>query len=134
MRQMIIQYIIVLVIFLAIDAVWLTNAGRLFYVPEIGPLLRDSPLLPAAFLFYCLYAFGLLWFVVEPSVASVTLPRVFMTGAFFGLVAYATYDLTNYSTLKGFTLRIAAIDMAWGAVLSGSVSCVSVWLLRLLKI
>jgi uncharacterized membrane protein len=134
MRQMIIQYIIVLVIFLAIDAVWLTNAGRLFYVPEIGPLLRDSPLLPAACLFYCVYSFGLLWFVVEPSVASVTLPRVFMTGAFFGLVAYATYDLTNYSTLKGFTLRIAAIDMAWGAVLSGSVSCVSVWLLRLLKI
>jgi uncharacterized membrane protein len=134
MRHMIIQYFVVLIIFLAIDAVWLMNAGRLVYVPEIGSLLRDKPDLVVAFLFYCLFSFGLLWFVVSPGLASQTLTQVFLTGALFGLVAYATYDLTNYATIKGFTWRIAMIDMAWGTLLSGTVCLASVWLLRLLKI
>jgi uncharacterized membrane protein len=134
MRQTLIQYVVVFVIFLAIDAVWLSNAGRLLYVPEIGALLRDKPNFVVAFLFYAIYALGLLVFVVQPALLTTGYGRVLLLGGFFGLVAYATYDMTNLATMKGFTTRIAIIDMVWGTVLSASVSGLSVFVLRLLKI
>jgi uncharacterized membrane protein len=121
-------------VFLAIDAVWLTNAGRLIYVPEIGSLLRDKPNLAVAFIFYAIYALGLYVFVITPQLETQGLSKAFLYGGFFGLVAYATYDFTNLATLKGFTTRIAMIDLAWGTVLSASVSAISVWAIRLLKI
>ncbi len=134
MRQMLLQYGVVFAIFLALDAVWLTNAGRLIYVPEIGSLLRDKPNFAVAFLFYAIFALGLLVFVVTPQLQATSIGKVFLLGGFFGLVAYATYDFTNLATLKGFTTRVALIDLAWGTVLSGSVSAASVWAIRLLKI
>ena len=134
MRQMLLQYGVVFAIFLALDAVWLTNAGRLIYVPEIGSLLRDKPNFAVAFLFYAIFALGLLVFVVTPQLQATSIDKVFLLGGFFGLVAYATYDFTNLATLKGFTTRVALIDLAWGTVLSGTVSAASVWAIRLLKI
>ncbi len=134
MRQYILQYLIVFAVFLAIDFVWLSNAGRLIYRPEIGALLRDKPDFVVAFVFYAFYALGLLVFVIVPSLPYPGLGKAILYGAFFGFVAYATYDLTNLATLKGFTFRIAMIDLAWGTVLSGTVSVVAVWLIRLLKV
>lgn len=134
MKQMILHYLVVLVVFLAIDAVWLMNAGRLIYKPEIGQLLLDKPDLFVAFLFYAIYAAGLLVFVVTPQLAEGNIGKAALYGGLFGLVAYATYDMTNLATLKGFTTKIAIIDMMWGTVLSASVSAASVWLIRLLKI
>jgi uncharacterized membrane protein len=134
MRQSILQYGIVFAIFLALDFVWLSNASRWFYLPEIGSLLRERPQFAVAFLFYALFAVGLLVFVVQPSLASPGLGRAVLMGGFFGLVAYATYDLTNLATLKGFTTRIALIDMAWGTVLSACVSAASVFAIRWLKL
>lgn len=133
MRQAVLQYVVVLVVFLAIDAVWLSTAGRTVYVNEIGQLLRDRPNFVVAFVFYALYALGLLVFVVMPHLATPGVLKAMLYGAFFGLVAYATYDLTNLATLKSFTGKIALIDMTWGAILSGSVAGFSVWLIRLLK-
>jgi uncharacterized membrane protein len=134
MRQMILHYIVVLVVFLAIDAVWLSTAARLVYRPEIGQLLKDQPNFVVAFIFYAIYALGLLVFIVAPQIASADFGKALIYGAFFGFVAYATYDMTNLSTMKGFTTKIAIIDMVWGTVLSGSVSVISLWLIRLLKI
>jgi uncharacterized membrane protein len=134
MRQTLFHYVIVFGVFLAIDALWLSNAARWFYRPEIGQLLREHPDFVVAFVFYAMYAAGLLYFVVTPSVAANDVGMALMRGAFFGLIAYATYDMTNLATMKGFTLRIAVIDMIWGTVLSASVSAVSVYLIRLLKI
>jgi uncharacterized membrane protein len=134
MRQAVLQYLVVFAVFLAIDAVWLTNAGRLLYVPEIGHLLKDKPNLLVAFIFYAIYALGLLVFVVQPAVSEDGYGRALFYGAFFGFVAYATYDMTNLATLKGFTTKIAIIDMAWGTILSATVSGVSVWLIRFFKL
>jgi uncharacterized membrane protein len=134
MRQAILHYVIVLAVFLAIDAVWLTNAGRLLYVPEIGQLLRDRPNFLVAFIFYAIYALGLLVFVVQPALSESGYWRALVYGAFFGFVAYATYDMTNLATIKGFTTKIAIIDMAWGTVLSASVCTAAVWLIRFFKL
>jgi uncharacterized membrane protein len=134
MRQAILHYAVVLVVFLAIDSIWLSTAGRTIYMTEIGQLLRDRPNFVVAFVFYALYAFGLLVFVVQPALSETAYARALLHGGLFGLVAYATYDLTNLATLKGFTTKIAMIDLAWGTVLSAAVSVASVWLIRLLKI
>lgn len=130
MGMLIIHYFIVFLIFLAIDAVWLSTAGPTFYRNEIGSLLLPQPNLPVAIAFYALYAAGLLYFVVEPNVTRQTLLPAVLAGGFFGLVAYATYDMTNLATIKGFTWRVAMVDMMWGAVLSASVTCLSLMLIR----
>lgn len=130
MRQAILQYLVVLVVFLAIDATWLSTAGRWIYAPEMGALLKDRPNFVVAFIFYAIFALGLLVFIVAPHVNVTGTVKAILYGAFFGFVAYATYDLTNLSTVNGFTTKIALIDLAWGTFLSAAVSGVSIWLIR----
>ena len=40
-------------------------------------------------------------------------------GALLGLVAYATYDLSNLATLQGWSLAVTVVDIAWGTCVSG---------------
>jgi uncharacterized membrane protein len=133
MRHMILQFLIVFAVFLAIDFVWLSNAGKLIYQPEIGSLLLEKPNFTVAFVFYVIYALGILVFAVQPNLAAAGLGKAIAYGAFFGFVAYATYDFTNLATLKGFTTKIALIDVTWGTFLSGAVAGISVWIIRALK-
>jgi uncharacterized membrane protein len=130
MRQAILQYLVVLAVFLAIDATWLSTAGRWIYAPEMGSLLKERPNFLVAFIFYAIFALGLLVFIVAPYVNTPGIWKAVLYGAFFGFVAYATYDLTNLSTVNGFTTKIALIDLAWGTFLSAAVSGISIWLIR----
>ena len=122
MTQFIILWVAAAVLFLAIDMVWLLWLGRGFYVSEIGDLLRQPPNLGAAGAFYALYVTGLMVMVVWPAVQGGSVSQAVLYGAILGLVAYGTYDLTNLAVMKGFTTRIAIIDMAWGTVLTATVS------------
>ncbi len=117
---------IAFVLLLIIDMIWLMWLGRGFYVEEIGGLLLDQPNLIAAFAFYALYIAGLVYLVIAPAAESESVMKAVISGAVFGLVAYATYDLTNLAVMKGFTLKIALIDMVWGMVLSAAVSGLTV--------
>jgi uncharacterized membrane protein len=128
------QYMIALVVFLGIDAVWLSTAGRSVYFNEIGNLLLDKPNFVVAFMFYLIFVAGMVAFVITPAVATGSIAHALVMGAFFGLVAYATYDLTNLATLKGFTVKVAIIDMVWGAVLSASVCGLTTFLVRKLGV
>ena len=130
MRQILIEYITAAVIFLAADFVWLRNMGPALYTPELGGLLRDEPQLGIALAFYLLFVAGLVMFVIHPGMQGEPLSLVAVKGAIFGLVAYATYDLTNLATVKGFTNKVAMVDMAWGTFVSAAVSFLTVWLLR----
>ncbi|MEY4090930.1 MAG: hypothetical protein RLZZ496_112 [Pseudomonadota bacterium] len=111
---------------LVIDMVWLMWLGRGFYIEEIGGLLLEQPNLIAAFGFYALYIVGLVYLVIAPAAEADSVMKAVISGAVFGLVAYATYDLTNLAVMKGFTLKIALIDMVWGMVLSAAVSGLTV--------
>ena len=125
------QFVIALVVFLGLDAVWLTLAGRSIYAPELGALLREQPNFLVAFIFYLVFVVGLVGFVIHPATDIWQAVRM---GALFGFVTYATYDLTNLSTINGFTTRIALIDLSWGTFLSATVSGVSIALLSLFKV
>jgi uncharacterized membrane protein len=122
-----------LVVFLAIDMVWLGWIARGFYRAQLGGLMRADVNWWAALLFYVLFIAGLLGFAVIPALDR-SLVRAALAGGLFGLVAYATYDLTNLATLRGFPARVAIVDMAWGFVLC-TITAAAAWALaRVLRV
>lgn len=122
--HLILTYAASLVAFLALDFAWLGAVARGFYRDRMGDLMRPDVLWAPAFAFYALFVAAILVFVVLPAVERESLLRAVSFGAFFGLVTYATYDLTNLAVLRGFDVRLALVDMAWGAVLCAAVSAV----------
>ncbi|MBW8617425.1 MAG: DUF2177 family protein [Hyphomicrobiales bacterium] len=126
-------WVIAFALLLIIDMVWLMWLGRGFYVEEIGSLLLEQPNLIAAFAFYALYIAGLVYLVIAPAAEADSVMKAVISGAVFGLVAYATYDLTNLAVMKGFTLKIALIDMVWGMALSAAVSGLTVKIVSLFQ-
>lgn len=115
-------YLPTLVVFLVLDALWLGVVARGFYREQFGDLMRPDIRWGAALAFYLLFIVAVLVFVVHPALAAGSLGRAVGLGACFGLVAYATYDLTSLAVLRGFSTTVALVDMAWGAVLTASTS------------
>ena len=118
-------YLIALPVFFMIDIIWLALIAKNFYRSQIGFLMKTNINWVAAILFYLLFIAGLVFFVLSPAIEKRSLTYAIMTGAFYGLLTYSTYDLTNLATLKDWPLLITVIDMIWGMVLSVSVSLVS---------
>ena len=106
----------------------------LFYRARIGSLLLERFNVPVALGFYLLYVVGVLVFAVMPGVEKGPVTEALWRGALFGLVAYATYDLTNLSTLKDWSPVLTAVDMAWGTVLTGTVASAGWWIAGLLGV
>jgi uncharacterized membrane protein len=117
-------YIATFLAFLAIDAVWLGLVASTLYRRYLGFLMAPNPNWLAAILFYLLFVVGILVLVVLPGLEANSLKTTLLRGALFGLVAYATYDLTNLATVKDWPLLITVVDMIWGTVLSVVVSYV----------
>jgi uncharacterized membrane protein len=105
-------------VFLAGDFAWLGLMGPRLYRPALGPLLADSVRPAPAVLFYLLYLLGVVVFAVEPAVRAGVWHKALVPAALFGLVAYATYDLTNQATLKLWPMTVTVADMTWGAVIT----------------
>ena len=123
-------YLVALTVFLVIDAIWLGVVARSFFVSEMGELLRDDPNLWVALLFYCFYVAGLIYFAVNPGLREQSRMLAVLNGAFLGFLAYGTYDITNLAVIKGYTWRLAVVDIAWGTVLSGLVSATTYFVSR----
>ena len=109
-------------VFFAIDMVWLGFVANGFYRSQIGHLLSDTVNWPVAIAFYLLFLVGLLIFVIAPAVESKSIMHAVLFGALFGFFTYATYDLTNWSTLRDWPMLVSLVDMAWGTVLSATVA------------
>jgi uncharacterized membrane protein len=115
-------YLIALPVFFAIDMVWLGLVAKNFYRSQIGSLMKSDINWTAAIIFYLLFIVGLVLFVVTPAIEKGSWTYALLFGAFFGLISYATYDLTNLATLKDWPLLVTIVDLARGAVLAASVS------------
>ena len=105
--------------FALIDSVWLTAMSQRLYRVEIGELLADKFRLAPAAAFYLLYILGMMIFAVGPAMQNGNWKTALCYGAAFGFFAYMTYDLTNYATLKVWSLKVTILDMIWGTVLTG---------------
>lgn len=125
-KMFVVAFGVTTVVFLILDAIWLGVISRNLYQREIGELLLPKPNFGAAAFFYVIYIVGLVYFCVVPGVAGQSALRGLLNGAMFGIVAYATYDLTNLATLKGWSTTLVFIDIAWGAVASAVASAVAV--------
>lgn len=123
------RYLVTLAILLALDALWLGVVAPPFYRSQIGFMMAANPNWGAAAAFYLLFVAGLVVFVIAPGLEG-TLSRAAWRGAFFGLVAYATYDLTNLATLERWPLLLTVVDMAWGAALCAATAWLGVWACR----
>lgn len=121
-------YLLTLPVFFAIDLIWLGLIARNFYQKELGHLLSPNVNWTAAIIFYLMFIAGMIIFVISPALEKNSWTHALIYGALFGLITYATYDLTNLATLKDWSLTVAIVDMIWGMVLSASVSTISYFL------
>ena len=125
-----VTYLAILLPFVMLDAVWLSLMGPRLYRPTLGDILLTNVNLPAAIAFYLIYPIGILVFATLPALKAGSVGPALMYGALFGLLAYATYDLTNQATLRNWTLQLTLADMAWGAVASGLAGAASFYITR----
>jgi uncharacterized membrane protein len=115
-------YFSTLAVFFAVDMLWLGVIARTFYKKQLGYLMAPDVNWYAALIFYLLFIVGVLVFVILPGIKENSLPATILKAALFGLISYATYDLTNLATVKDWPLIITVIDLIWGMVLSTVVS------------
>jgi uncharacterized membrane protein len=118
-------FLIALPVFFVIDMIWLVLVAKKFYSEQIGFLMKPDINWTAAIIFYLLFIAALVTFVITPAVEKHSWTHALIYGAFFGLVTYATYDLTNLSTLKDWPVLVTIVDLIWGMVLAASVSVVT---------
>ena len=105
-----------------IDALWLSVVANRFYKSQLGPMLLEKPNMISAIIFYVIFVVGVVVFAVLPAVQTGDWKIALGLGALLGLVTYATYDLTNHATLKGFPLTVVVVDIIWGVVLTATVA------------
>ena len=115
-------FIIALPVFFVIDMIWLVLVAKKFYQEQIGFLMKPDINWFAAIIFYLLFIAGLVIFVISPAVEKHSWVHAILFGALFGLVTYATYDLTNLATMKDWPLLVTVVDLIWGTVLAASIS------------
>lgn len=108
--------------FLLLDFLWLGFVAKGFYRQEIGALLLDKFNMAAAIGFYLVFVVGVVIFAVLPALQAGSWKTALLYGALFGFFTYATYDMTNLATLKGWSLSVTFVDIAWGTLLTGTAS------------
>ena len=119
-------YLIALVVFVILDAIWLGIISRTLYSKYLGYIMTESPNWIAAIIFYLLFIVGIIVFVVFPGMEEKNILVSLGKAALFGLVTYATYDLTNLATIKSWPIQITIIDLIWGTFLSSIVGVTTI--------
>ncbi|MGB4759189.1 MAG: DUF2177 family protein [Candidatus Saccharimonadales bacterium] len=124
------QYIVAALLFVIIDAVWLTTLAPKFYRKHMGSMLRKKPDLFAAVIFYAVYILGIVVFALSPALREGSVWYALGLGGLLGFVMYATYDLTNQSTLKNWPKIVTVVDLAWGTFITATVSLLAFLIFR----
>jgi uncharacterized membrane protein len=126
----VVAYIATAIVFLGLDAIWLSKVALGMYRQELGGLLLEKPNLPIAAAFYLLYVVGIVVLAIVPALGEGGWIKALLLGAVLGLVAYGTYDITNLSTLKAWSVKLAVIDIAWGTALTAVSATIGYWAVK----
>jgi uncharacterized membrane protein len=113
---------IALVIMLVMDFIWIGFVAKNFYISKMGSYYSPHPVIYAAVIFYVLYILGVSYFVITPAVREKSLLKALLGGAFFALVAFATYVMTALSVITNWPPILSFVDMSWGTFEGGVVS------------
>lgn len=119
--------------FLIVDLLWLGVIAKNIYSKYLGSFLSDNVNWTAAIIFYFIFVVGVSVFAIYPAVEKESVLRAIILGALFGFFTYATYDLTNLATLKGWPISIVIIDIIWGSILSAIVSVSGYYIVKLIS-
>ena len=119
MTRTLVAYAATLIAFCCFDFIWLGWIAKDYYQSQLGGLLLAQPNWTAALAFYALYAAGIVIFCVAPALDAASLGKAALLGVLLGALAYATYDLSNLATLKGWPVAMSLVDIAWGAFVTG---------------
>lgn len=122
---MLITFFVAFAVFMVIDLIWIGVVAAPFYRKQIGFLMAKSVNWAAAILFYIIFIAGMVIFVIYPALTNQSFSSALIMGALYGLVTYATYDLTNLATLEGWPMPMVIVDMLWGISLSVLVSSIT---------
>lgn len=129
-QRWLLGYAVAGLVFAVVDGIWLGVVANGLNRRAYGDLLRETFSVPAAVAFYVLYVAGLVHFVIAPALRDRAWAPTLRDAAVFGVVTYATYDLTGLAVIRGFPADIAFIDMVWGAVLCTVTTAATVALMR----
>ena len=107
----------IFIAFAILDFIWLGLIAAQWYQTEMASMLRKGFITWPWLVFYLMYGFVCFVLAVVPNREK---PWYYacIDGALLGLASYGAYNLTNYSILEGFTLKIMLIDWSWGIFLS----------------
>jgi uncharacterized membrane protein len=118
MKAHAVAYIGATFVFAVLDILWLSLAGAALFKRTLGGVLLDDIRAVPALLFYVLFPIGIVVFAVSPALRANAPLMALALGALLGFFAYATYDLTNFATIKGWTAQLTVIDIACGTTWS----------------
>lgn len=121
MKDYLILYVATVLIMAPLDFLFLGVIAKSFFNSQVGNVMGDLNL-PAAVLFYLVYAVGVVVFI---TANATDWRQAAMFGAVFGFVAYATFDLTTMALIKGWTWPAVAVDLTWGTFVTALVSALS---------
>jgi uncharacterized membrane protein len=125
-----IAYVASLIVFGLLDGIWLMTMTSRLYRPALGEILLDNLRSTPALTFYLLFPIGLVVFAVAPALKSGSFAMAIGYGALLGLIAYGTYDLTNYATLRNWTMQITLVDLLYGTVVAALTSLAAYYVTR----
>ncbi|MBO9464782.1 DUF2177 family protein [Tropicibacter sp. R15_0] len=117
--KLIVLYLVTAAVFLLLDIIGLRYLVKPVFERHVGHLFADPFRMGAAALFYLGYVAGILWFVSLPALRQGDPMAALIGGALLGLLAYGTYEFTNYATLRDWSLEQVIVDTLWGGFLTG---------------
>lgn len=131
-------YLLLLPVLFVLDFLWLGVLMSGFYKKELGPFLRLSgdalaPIPWAAIVVYLAIPLGVVLFALPRVSRENLLTSSLFWGFMYGVILYAVYDMTNYSLLKGWPLKVSLVDICWGGVLNASATYAAALLDRWMK-
>lgn len=112
-------YVVTVVVFLVADAIGLKLIVKPVFDRHVSHLLANPVRIVPAAIFYLGYVAGLLWFVSVPALRADAPAAALFGGAILGLLAYGTYEFTNYATLRDWSLEQVMVDTLWGGLVTG---------------
>lgn len=132
LHKYVLVYMVSLITFLVIDFTWLGTVAEPFYQRQLGTLLREDVVWPAAIFFYLMFLVGVMIFCVAPALRHGSPVKAGVLGGLYGFFTYATYEFTNLALIRQWPAALVPVDIGWGVVLCASVSLVGYAVGRLL--
>ena len=131
--HILITYFSMLIFFLAVDYIMIIKVISPIFQATVPELMREQPKLAAAAVFYIFYVSGVYWFGTLAGLRAGSALTAIFAGTFLGFLAYSTYEFTNYSTLKGWSIQMVILDTLWGGVLGGLTAAVGYYVSKALS-